>query len=131
MIKDRIKYDEVLLAIDKDTGKYGGCISFCDMRIYNNVIVDAEVHPVISKKYWGKNSRKLIEDAYKFLEENWLPINRLTAKVPANNFGVIKLLKDVGFKVEGTLKNRLIFKAKNNKPRHYNELIYSNINLGE
>lgn len=128
MIKDRIKYDEVLLAIDKETGKYGGCISFCDIRIYNNVIVDAEVHPVISKKYWGKGSRQLIEDVYKFMEDNWLPINRLTAKVPANNFGVIKLLKDVGFKIEGTIKDYYIYKDKNGNDKYYNQLIYSDIN---
>ena len=59
------------------------------------------------------------------------PIDRLECSVPSNNYGIIKLLKDVGIKVEGALKNKLIFIDKNNKPRHYNELIYSNINLGE
>lgn len=128
MIKDRIEYDEVLLAIDKETGRYAGCITFHDVRIYNDIIVDAEVHPVISKKYWGKTSRELIEDAYKFVEDNWLPINRLTARVPSNCFGVIKLLKDVGFKVEGTLKDYYVFKDKNGNDKYYNQLIYSDIN---
>ena len=90
-----------------------------------------ECHLVVGKRYWGKNSRQIIFDCYKYLKDNMKPIDRLECCVPSNNYGIIKLLKDVGFKVEGTLKNRLIFRDKNNKPRHYNELIYSNINLGE
>lgn len=128
MIKDRIEYDEVLLAIDTENGRYAGCITFHDMRILDDVIIDAEVHPVISKRYWGKLSRQLIEDAYKFVEDNWLPINRLTARVPAHNFGVIKLLKDLGFKIEGTLKDYYVFKDKNGNNKYYNQLIYSDIN---
>lgn len=128
LIQDRIKYGEVLLAIDTDNGNYAGCISFCDMRIYNDRIIDIVVHPVISKRYWGKLSRKLIEDCYKFVEENWLPINRVTAKVPSQSFGVIKLLKDLGFKIEGTLNNYYIFKDKNGNEKYYNQLIYSDIN---
>lgn len=128
LIKNRIEYDEVLLAIDKDTNKYAGCITFCDIKIYNNMIVNAEVHPVISKRYWGAQSREIIENCYKFVEENWLPINRLEARVPSHNFGVIKLLKDVGFKIEGTCKNRYIFKDKDGKEKFYNQLIYSDIN---
>lgn len=58
-------------------------------------------------------------------------LNRLEAFVPSNNFGIIKLLKDVGFKIEGTLKNRLLFKNKKGEPTHYNELVYSNTSLGE
>jgi len=127
-IKNRLEYDIVLLAIDKDTKQYAGCISFCNMKIYNNTIIDCDVHPVISKKYWGNNSRNLIEDCYKFVEDNWLPINRLTAKVPSNNYGVIKLLKDVGFKIEGTCKDVYIFKDKNGNNKFYNQLIYSDIN---
>lgn len=128
MIKDRIEYDEVLLAIDTTTGRYAGCITFHDVRVCDDTIVDAEVHPVVSKRYWGQSSRDLIEDAYKFVETNWLPINRLTARVPSHNFGVIKLLKDVGFKVEGTLKDYYVFKDKNGENKYYNQLIYSDIN---
>jgi RimJ/RimL family protein N-acetyltransferase len=49
--------------------------------------------------------------------------------VPSNNFGIIKLLKDVGFRIEGTMKNRLVFNNRNNVPTLYNELMYSNLNL--
>lgn len=127
LIKDRIEYDEVILVIDKDTGRYAGCITFHNIRINDDVIIDMEVHPVISKRYWGKQSRQIIEEAYKFVEDNWLPINRITARVPSHNFGVIKLLKDVGFKIEGTLKNYYIFKDKNGNNKYYNQLIYSDI----
>lgn len=128
LIKDRIEYDTVLLVVDKTTNQYAGCISFTNVKIYNDTIVDCNVHPVICKRYWGKDSRQIIEDAYKFVEENWKPINRLTAKVPSNNLGVIKLLKDVGFKIEGTLKNFYIFKDKNGIDKYYNQLVYSDIN---
>ncbi len=59
------------------------------------------------------------------------PVKRMEAFVPSNNFGIIKLLKDVGFKIEGTLKNRLVYNNKDGVPTLYNELVYSNINLGE
>ena len=61
------------------------------------------------------------------MEENWYPINRIEAFVPSHNFGVIKLLKDVGFTIEGTLKNRLIYKDKNGNEKYYNQLVYSDI----
>ena len=72
-------------------------------------------------------SQQLTNHIYEFIEENFYPINRLEARVPSNNFGVIKLLKDVGFKIEGTLKNRLIYKDKYGKEKYYNQLIYSDI----
>lgn len=128
LIKDRIQYDEVLLAIDTSNGNYAGCITFHNLCVYDKMIVNAEVHPVISKKYWGADSRHIIEDCYKFVEKNWLPINRLEARVPSHNFGVIKLLKDVGFKIEGTCKNRYIFKDKDGVEKFYNQLIYSDVN---
>lgn len=128
MVKGRIEYDEVLLVVDKSTGQYAGCITFESIRIYGDRIINMIAHPIICKRYWGKQSRDIIEDCYRFLEENWLPINRIEARVPSNNYGVIKLLKDVGFKVEGTLVNRLIYKDKYGKDKYYNQLIYSDIN---
>lgn len=128
VIEKRITNDIVLLIVDTTNNKYAGCITFQNIRIYNDMIIDADVHPVISKRYWGKQSREIIEDIYSFLEDNWLPINRLTAKVPSNNFGIIKLLKDVGFKIEGTSKNMYVFKDKNGEDKFYNQLIYSDIN---
>jgi RimJ/RimL family protein N-acetyltransferase len=130
-IKDKVEYELVLLAIDKETNNYAGCIIFEDITLFDNEIVKANVHIVVNKKYWGQNSRQIIFDCYKYMKENMKPFKRLEAYVPANNFGIIKLLKDVGFKVEGTLKNRLVFNNKNNIPTYYNELVYSNLNIGE
>lgn len=129
-IKDKIQYEIVLLAIDIETGNYAGCIILEDVCMFGGKISKANVHIVVNKKYWGKNSRKIINDCFEFVKENLKPIVRLEAFVPSNNYGIIKLLKDVGFKVEGTLKKRLVFNNKNNIPTYYNELVYSKI-LGD
>lgn|SRR5574344_2137764 len=126
-VKNKIEYDVVLLAIDKSNNNFAGCIILEDYRLYNKEIIRTNVHIVISKKYWGKGSRDIINDCYKYIEDNFYPIKRYEARVPSNNFGIIKLLKDVGFKIEGTCKNLLLFKDKNGNDKLYNELIYSNI----
>ena len=130
-IKNDIENGVVLLAIDTDNNRYAGVITLDNIYMYNDEIVNCGCHIIINKKYWGPNSRKIIFDCYEYLKNNMKPIKRLEAFVPANNFGIIKLLKDVGFKVEGTLKNRLVYKNKNNIPTFYNELVYSNLNIGE
>lgn len=129
-VKDKIDYEIVLLAIDKITGQYAGTLILEDMTFFDGKIVRANVHVVISKKYWGKSSREIINNCFDFVKENMKPINRLEAYVPSNNYAIIKLLKDVGFKVEGTLKRRLVFNNKQGEPTFYNELVYSKI-LGE
>ena len=129
-VKDKVEYDVVLLAVDKKTNDYAGCIILEDIRMFDDKISKLNVHLVVNKKYWGKNSRQIINDCFDFVKENMKPVIRVEAFVPANNFGIIKLLKDVGFKVEGTLKKRLVFNNKNNIPTYYNELVYSKI-LGE
>ena len=129
-VKNKVEYEVVLLAVDKETGGYAGCIILEDICFFNDKISRANVHLVINKKYWGKGSRAIINDCFEFVKENMKPIVRLEAFVPSNNFGIIKLLKDVGFKVEGTLKKRLVFNNKNNIPTYYNELVYSKI-LGD
>lgn len=129
-VKDKVEYDLVLLAVDRETNNYAGCIILEDIRMFDGKISKVNIHLVVNKKYWGKNSRQIIKDCFEFAKENMKPIIRIEAFVPANNFGIIKLLKDVGFKVEGTLKKRLVFNNKNNIPTYYNELVYSKI-LGE
>ena len=61
-IKSKIEYEIVLLAVDKETGKYAGVVIFEDICIFNDEIIRANVHIVVSKKYWGKNSRNIIFD---------------------------------------------------------------------
>jgi RimJ/RimL family protein N-acetyltransferase len=129
-VTGKIGYEIVLLAVDRTTKDYAGCIILEDITMFDGVIVKANVHLVVNKKYWGKDSRKIINDCFDYVKENMKPINRLEAYIPSNNYAIIKLLKDVGFKVEGTLKRRLVFNNKNDIPTYYNELIYSKI-LGE
>lgn len=130
-IKENIENNIVLLAYDKNNNKYSAVIIFDNIHTFNDEITTMGVHIVVGKKYWGKSSRDIIFDCYDYLKENMKPIKRLEAFVPANNFGIIKLLKDVGFKIEGTLKNRVIYNNRDNKPTYYNELVYSNMNLGD
>lgn len=131
MVKNDVENNIVFLGIDKATGNYAGVITFDNTYVYNDEIVTTGVHLIVSKKYWGKDSRQLVFDFYKYTKENLLPIRRMEAFVPSHNFGIIKLLKDVGFKIEGTLKNRVVYKNKEGIPTYYNELVYSNMNLGE
>jgi RimJ/RimL family protein N-acetyltransferase len=128
-IRSKIDNDIVLLAVDKTTDRYAGCLIFDNINMFNGDIISCGVHLVINKKYWGKDSRQIIKDCYKFIKENIKPIKRMECTVPSNNFGIIKLLKDVGFRIEGTMKNRLVFNNRNNVPTLYNELMYSNLNL--
>lgn len=128
-IENDIANNIVLLAIDKSTDRYAGVFTFDKMSMYNGEIVSCGVHIIINKKYWGKESRQIIKDCYKFLKDNMKPIRRMECSVPSNNFGIIKLLKDVGFKIEGTMKNKLVYKNKKGEPTFYNELLYSNLNL--
>lgn len=130
-IENDIQNNVVLLAVDKSNDNYAAAITLDNIYLYDDNIVSAGCHIVVSKKYWGKDSRNIIFDCYKYLKDNMKPIKRLEAFVPSNNFGIIKLLKDVGFKIEGTLRNRLVFNNKNNVPTYYNELVYSKMNIGD
>lgn len=130
-IRDNILDNIVMLAVDTTNNKYAAMIGCDDVVVMDNKIVNMKCHIVVSKKYWGPESRKIIFDWFDYIKRNMKPINRLEAFVPSHNFGIIKLLKDVGFEIEGTLKNRVVYKNKNGVPTYYNELVYSKTNLGE
>ena len=129
MINDNISNNVVLIVIDRENSRYAGCLIFDCIKLFDGEIINCGVHIVISKRYWGKESRRIIKDCYRFLKENIKPIKRMECNVPSNNFGIIKLLKDVGFKIEGTCKKRLVFKDKHGNPKLYDELCYSNLDL--
>ena len=96
-----------------------------DIKPYKEIILSANLHCAISKRCWGKKSRELGQSMLEYLRSNLPPLKRLVASVPQHNFGVVKLLKDLGFKHEGTLKSNLIYKNKYNEEKYYDELIYS------
>ena len=91
---------------------------------YKEIITKINVHTAIRRHYWGKKAREVCKYFLQFLHENLL-IKKLVAQVPQCGYGVIKLLKDLGFKHEGTLKEATLYEDKNGKPKFYDELIYS------
>lgn len=117
----------VLVAVDKSNGQVGGVVTLDGLRYFKNDIARCNVHIVVCRKYWGKSSREIIFQVYDWLDKNLKPIHRMEARVPANNYGVIKLLKDVGFKVEGTARQTLIFMDRNNNPKYYDEIIFGRV----
>lgn len=96
-----------------------------DIQPYKNHIHKCNLHCAIGKRSWGKNSRLICRSFLGYLEDNLPPIKRLVASVPQHNFGVVKLLKDMGFKHEGTLKSSLVFPDKFGNEKYYDELVYT------
>ena len=100
------------------------CIQLENPRMFKDIIIRTDVHTAVRKKYWGKQSREIMNLFKSYLLTNY-KIKKLIASVPQCGYGVIKLLKDIGFKHEGTIKQALLFKDKNDIPKFYDELIYS------
>lgn len=119
----------VFAAIDDENDKVAGVIVLDNIAIKDDeLIVRCNCHVVICRKYWGKTSRDIIKQLMDKLDKEFIyKINRYEAFVPANNFGIIKLLKDVGFKCEGTLKKRLMFYNKKGEPAYYDELVFARV----
>jgi RimJ/RimL family protein N-acetyltransferase len=95
------------------------------IKPFKDIILTADLHCAVRKHCWGKKSRELGQYMLDYLKDNLPPLKRLVASVPQHNFGVVKLLKDLGFKHEGTLKSNLVFKNKFGEDKYYDELIYS------
>lgn len=108
---------------DKETGDIAACFVLENIRPYKNFIVNASLHCVVDKKYWGKTSREICRLFKEYLDDHYF-IYKLTACVPQCCYGVIKLLKDIGFKHEATAKRNLLYYDKNQKPKLYDELVY-------
>lgn len=117
--------DDVVFAIkDKETDHLAAVFILENIRPYKNIIINANLHCVVNKPYWGKVSRELCLEFRDYLKYNY-NINKLTACVPQNGYGVIKLLKDIGFKHEATCKKCLLYYDKNNKPKLYDDLVFT------
>lgn len=117
-----------IAAIDIEQGKVCAIFSLENIRYYQDFILEAEQHCVFARHSWGKKAREIITRYFAYLEDNLKPIKRLVAFVPQHNFGVIKLLKDSGFKLEGTLQDALIYPDKEGNPKFYNQLVYTKVN---
>lgn len=117
--------DSVVFAIkDKVNNKLAAIFILENIRPYKNIIINANLHCVVNKLYWGKISREICELFREYLDAQY-NINKLTACVPQCCYGVIKLLKDIGFKHEATCKKCLLYYNKNNKPKLYDDLVYT------
>ena len=105
-VEARIKEDAVFV-ITKDDDI---CAFFIleNPRLFQDVITRVDVHTAVRKKYWGKTSREIMNTFRDYLFSNY-KIKKVIASVPQCGYGVIKLLKDIGFRHEGTLKQALLF----------------------
>lgn len=93
-------------------------------RVFGELISRINIHTAIRRPFWGSKAREICHVFKSFLHEHYL-IKKIIAEVPQCGYGVIKLLKDMGFKHEGTMKEACIYKDKNGKPKFYDALIYS------
>lgn len=91
---------------------------------YKDIITKVNIHTAIRRPFWGQRAREICRFFVQYLNEEFL-IKKLIAQVPQCGYGVIKLLKDLGFKHEGTMKEATLYKDKNGNPKFYDELIYS------
>lgn len=123
IVQDMIENDRVFV-IRNDENTIVGSFILEDAIMYKNIITEVNVHYAIRRPFWGPTSRDITRQCIKYLNDNYL-IKKLIAAVPQNKYGVIKLLKDVGFIHEGTLKECMLFKDKNNKLKWYDRLIYT------
>lgn len=122
IIEKHIKLGQIF--VEKYNDDVAGMVMLTDPRTFGDLIITVDVHAVIRKKYWGKPSRDILRDIKQYLDKNF-KIKKMIASVPQCGYGVIKLLKDLGFKHEGTLKQACLYPDKNNKPKFYDKLIYS------
>ena len=93
-------------------------------QIFQNIITRVNIHCAVRRLYWGQKAREICRYFVGYIHENFL-IKKIIAEVPQCGYGVIKLLKDMGFKHEGTMKEASIYNDKNNVPKFYDVLIYS------
>lgn len=125
-VEDRIKDENTFVVVSLDSNnKVCAFFMLSDIKMYKEHIHSCEVHCAVAKGSWGKTSRTIGNEFISYLKENLVPIKRIVASVPQHNFGVVKLLKDLGFKHEGTFKNDLVFKNKQGEEKYYDALVYS------
>lgn len=122
MVELMCKEDFVFLVKDEDIP----CAVFIleKPEVYKIVITRVNIHCAIRRHFWGAKAREICHFFRRYLEENF-NIKKIVAEVPQCGYGVIKLLKDMGFKHEGTMKEATLYLDKTGKPKFYDALIYS------
>lgn len=122
IIQDTIENDRVFVI--KDNDNIVATFTLEDAIMFGDIITEMKIHIAIRRKHWGKESRKICGAIRDYLFK-WYKFKKLIAEVPQCKYGVIKLLKDMGLKHEGTLKSCLLYLDKNNNPKWYDKLIYT------
>lgn len=122
-LQDMIVNDRVFVVVG-DNGDVMATFILEDAIMFQDIITEVNLHCAIRRKYWGKQSREICKEFLNYLNEHYY-IKKIIAEVPQCGYGVIKLLKDLGFSHEGTLKQCLLYKDRNGKPKWYDQLIYS------
>lgn len=118
-----IKEGAGFAAIDTKFDTVAGYVELDEARFYGDVMVDVKVHPIFRKAYWGPHTREIARAMVNKLTKCY-NINRITCEAPQIAYGCIKLLKDVGFRHEGTLRDSSVYRDKNGNPKYYDTLIY-------
>lgn len=125
-VMDLVQYmcqDELVFMVKED-GIPCAVFVLDEPYIYKTIITRIKIHTAIRRPYWGAKSREIARYFIGYLNDKYL-IKKLIAEVPQCGYGVIKLLKDLGFKHEGTMKECSLYNDKNNNPKFYDALIYS------
>lgn len=122
LVQDMCEKDFVFLIKENNTP----CAVFVleSPQIFHKMIARVNIHCAIRRPFWGTKAREICRLFRQYLHENFL-IKKIVAEVPQCGYGVIKLLKDMGFKHEGTMKDATLYNDKNGKPKFYDALIYS------
>ena len=125
-VMDMIEYiiTEDYVFLIKENGTPCATFVLDNPYTFQDIITKINIHTAIRRPYWGTKAREICRYFVQFLNDTFL-IKKLIAQVPQCGYGVIKLLKDLGFKHEGTMKEATLYKDKNGNPKFYDELIYS------
>lgn len=122
-VETMVRDEAVFVVKDTTNNNIAGVFIVEKMKFYKDIILYGFIHCVIPKKYWGKKSRDICEVFKTFLKVN-IPIKRLLAEVPQNAYSVIKLLKNMGFRHEGTIKKIMVYLDKNGNEKLYDSMVY-------
>lgn len=123
LIQEIIEQDLVFVVVNS-TGEVMANFILSDVYRYKDIIIKANVHCAVRRKFWGKEARHICKEFIKFLEDNF-KIKKIIAEVPQCKYGVIKLIKDMGMVHEGTIKECMLYNDKKGRPKWYDKLIYT------
>lgn len=111
-IKNFIKDEDSIeiLILLKENKEPIGHIELCHMSWWNNTAIEICYH--LKKEHWGKGyateaSRKIIDFCFKKLK-----FRKIYADTDPNNLASQRVLEKLGFKLEGTIRERNLVNGK-------------------